>query len=338
MPKLTNIPHLGKAVQDALALGAPDIDTDNLPSMSDLNADNLTDLVHLIDSKCPNPRQKFLMDKLVQHLHDYVRETQLTTEEWMTAIKFLTATGQICTDLRQEFILLSDVLGVSALVDVVNHPKPKGATESTVLGPFFVEETREINNGDTIASEGKGAYMLVKGSVKNLRGEPIPNCLIETWETDNDGFYDTQYAEYDVDCRGRLRTDAKGEYVFRAVLPVAYPIPNDGPVGKWLRSMNRHVFRPAHLHMMLQAQGYEELVTSLYFKGDVFLTSDAVFGVKGSLVKEPTVVTDEAEAKKYGFKSAPFNLVEQDFVLLTEDEAKAEMAKARKERGVDVPA
>jgi protocatechuate 3,4-dioxygenase beta subunit len=129
--------------------------------------------------------------------------------------------------------------------------------------------------------------MLVKGSVKNLRGEPIPNCLIETWETDNDGFYDTQYAEYDVDCRGRLRTDAKGEYVFRAVLPVAYPIPNDGPVGKWLRSMNRHVFRPAHLHMMLQAQGYEELVTSLYFKGDVFLTSDAVFGVKGSLVKEP---------------------------------------------------
>ncbi|TXT06164.1 hypothetical protein VHUM_03637 [Vanrija humicola] len=337
MPLITKLPHLGKAVMDALARGAPDVDTDNLPNVTDVTADNLTEVVKIINSQCPDPRLKFLMERLVEHLHDFVRETQLTTEEWMTAIQFLTKTGQICSDKRQEFILLSDVFGVSSLVDVVNNPKDKdvtGATESTVLGPFFIEETREIQNGEAIASDDKGEPMLIRGTVRNTKGEPISNALLETWETDHDGYYDTQYETYEVDCRGRLRTDAEGKYLFRAILPVAYPIPNDGTVGGYLRKMNRHVFRPAHLHLMLLADGYEDLTSCLYFKGDVFLNSDAVFGVKSSLVVEPKIIEDEAEAKKFGFKKAPFHLVEHDFVLLTEQEAKDIKAKARKDRGI----
>lgn len=237
----------------------------------------------------------------------------------------------MCTDIRQEFILLSDIFGVSALVDTLNHPKPEGATESTVLGPFFVEDAKTIQSGDSIASDGKGEYMLVTGRVTDLQGNPVKRCLIETWETDEEGYYDTQYGEFEQDCRGRLYTDDDGKYTFRAVLPVAYPIPNDGPVGKLLRSMGRHVFRPSHLHMMFQAPGMEELITSLYFKGDIFLTSDAVFGVKTSLVTEPRKVEDDAEAKKYGFKQAPYWHLDRDFVLITTEEAKAELKKTQDE-------
>lgn len=242
----------------------------------------------------------------------------------------------MCTDLRQEFILLSDVFGVSALVDTLNHPKPEGATEATVLGPFFVEDAREIQNGESIASDDKGEPMIVKGRILDMEGKPIPNCLIETWETDNDGYYDTQYGEYDQDCRGRLRSDKDGNYAFRCVHPVAYPIPNDGPVGKMLRSMNRHVFRPAHLHMMFQAKGYEELITSLYFKGDIFLTSDAVFGVKSSLIVAPKEIKDEEAAKKYGFKKAPFWEVERDFILITEEQAQVELKKTKEAAAKEV--
>lgn len=155
-------------------------------------------------------------------------------------------------------------------------------------------------------------------------------------DQDEEGYYDTQYSDFAQDCRGRLYTDAEGNYAFRCVVPVAYPIPNDGPVGKLLRSMNRHVFRPAHLHMMFQKEGMEELITSLYFKGDIFLTSDAVFGVKSSLIEDPKKITDDAEAKKYGFKHGPFQLVERDFVLITTEEAKAQIAKERKERAQEL--
>lgn len=164
--------------------------------------------------------------------------------------------------------------------------------------------------------------MLVKGRITDTAGRGVGGCLIETWETDEDGFYDTQYAEYAQDCRGRLRTDADGYYAFRCVKPVAYPIPNDGPVGQLLRSMGRHVFRPSHLHMMFQARGFVELITSLYFKGDIFITSDAVFGVKSSLITDPRKVSDAAEAHRYGFKSDEFWLLEKDFVLVTADENK----------------
>lgn len=151
-------------------------------------------------------------------------------------------------------------------------------------------------------------------------------------DKDEEGFYDTQYSEFAQDCRGRLYSDADGKYSFRCVVPVAYPIPNDGPVGKLLRSMNRHVFRPAHLHMMFQKEGMEELITALYFKGDIFLTSDAVFGVKSSLIEDPKLITDDAEAQKLGFKNGPVQLVERDFVLITTEEAKNQIAKERNAR------
>ncbi|GFZ47217.1 hypothetical protein JCM24511_04960 [Saitozyma sp. JCM 24511] len=295
MPKLSELAHLGKAVKDALSRGAPDIEISSLPKSLDLSPDKVTETVIAINANTPNPRQKYVNDALVRHLHAFVREVSLTTDEWMSAIEFLTITGQTCTSRRQEFILLSDIFGVSALVDIINHPKPAGATESTVLGPFFVEDSK--------------------------MGRGVPDCLIDTWETDHEGYYDTQYDNYEADCRGRLLTDSNGSFAFRAIKPVAYPIPNDGPVGQLLRSMNRHVFRPAHLHLKLVAEGFDQLITTLYFKGDTFLTSDAVFGVKSSLIEDPVLIDDAKESRKHGFKRPSFLLVERDFVLLTSDEA-----------------
>jgi protocatechuate 3,4-dioxygenase beta subunit len=340
MPKVSDVPHLGKAIKDAIERGAPDVDLNDLPNLTDMSADKLTENVLAINAGCQNPRQKFVLEALVRHMHAFVKEVGLTPEEWMTGLEFLTKTGQMCSDIRQEFILLSDVFGVSALVDTLNHPKPEGATEATVLGPFWVEDARVVENGEAIAGEDKGEPMLVKGRILDTEGKPVPNCLIETWETDEDGYYDTQYSAngYVQDCRGRLYSDKDGNYAFRCVMPVPYPIPNDGPVGKLLRSMNRHVFRPAHLHMMFECEGYEKLVTALYFKGDIFLSSDAVFGVKSSLVEDPKKVTDAAEARKAGFKKDEFFLCERDFVLITTEQAAQELEKAKAKAKAEVKA
>ncbi|BGP06685.1 hypothetical protein NBRC10512_004763 [Rhodotorula toruloides] len=323
--------EVGKAVAEAIKNGAPSIDPALLPRLRDLGPLNITENVHAINSMCPNPRQKFVFEKLVTHLHDFTREVSLTTEEWMLAIEFLTATGKICSDIRQEFILLSDILGLSCLVDSMNHPSMPPATEGTVLGPFFTQDAADLKAGESIASEGKGEYMWCEGRVLDTQGNPVPNCTIETWETDNEGLYDTQYEGRTVaDCRGRLKSDANGYYSYRAVLPTPYPIPNDGPVGRLLKTLNRHVFRPAHLHTMLVAKGYETLITALYFKGDQFLESDAVFGVKSSLVVEPKLVTDETKAKALGFKHGPYWHLEKDYVLLTLKQADEQKRKSLK--------
>ncbi|KAF8577937.1 aromatic compound dioxygenase [Ramaria rubella] len=271
----------------------------------------------------PNPRQKFIFQNLTRHLHQFVKETDITTDEWMTAIQFLTATGQKCTDIRQEFILLSDVFGVSALVDAINNPTIDKATESSVLGPFFTEDAADIPAGESIASEGKGDYMYVQGRVFDTQGRPIPNAKIETWETDENGFYDTQYIGREKpDCRGRLKTDAEGKYQYRAVVPVSYPIPGDGPVGKMLGTLHRHNNRPGHLHLMVEAEGYRKLVTALYPEGDKYITSDTVFGVKKSLVVSLKTIDSDEEAKKRGFpRGGSFKLLEKDLVLATEEEA-----------------
>ncbi|KAJ6621463.1 intradiol ring-cleavage dioxygenase [Mycena sp. CBHHK59/15] len=323
-------PHTTEAALNARKLAIQHgIDLSKLPKIIDMSADSITENVIAMNSNCQDERMKFVFKSLVTHLHDFVRETSITTEEWMTALEFLTATGQMCTDIRQEFILLSDALGVSALVDSINNAKPPGATEATVLGPFFTTDALEFENGDTIASEGKGDYMWVEGKVLDTKGNPIPGCLIDTWETDGHGLYDTQYSERGgPDCRGRLRTKEDGSFFFRAVVPIAYSIPSDGPVGKMLNTLDRHVFRPAHLHMMLEAPGFEKLVTALYFKGDPYLTSDAVFGVKSSLVCEPTIETDVEVTRARGFKDAKTHKVlKRDFVLATMEEG----AEARKQ-------
>ncbi|KAJ7261893.1 intradiol ring-cleavage dioxygenase [Mycena rebaudengoi] len=304
------------------------IDLSKLPQILDMSADSITDNVHAINSNCPDERMKFVFKNLINHLHDFVRETSVTTEEWMTAVEFLTQTGQKCTDVRQEFILLSDTLGVSSLVESINNAKPPGATEATVLGPFFTTDALDFKNGESIASEGKGEYMWVEGKVLDTKGNPIPGCVIDTWETDGSGLYDNQYEERGgPDCRGRLRTTEDGSYFFRAIVPIAYPIPSDGPVGGMVKALGRHTFRPAHLHMMLQAPGFEKLVTALYLKGDPYLTSDAVFGVKSSLIVETATESDIQVTRARGFKDAKTHeVLKFDFVLATLEEG----AEARK--------
>jgi len=306
------------------------IDLSKLPQNMDMTAESITANVHAINANCQDDRMKFIFKSLINHMHDFVRETSLTTEEWMTAINFLTETGKMCSDIRQEFILLSDTLGVSTLVDSINSAKPPGATEATVLGPFYTEDAHEIGKGDSIASEGKGDYMFVEGVVTDLRGNPIPNVTIDTWETDGNGQYDTQYeSREEPDCRGRLHSAEDGSYAFRAVMPVSYPIPNDGTVGRMISKLGRHVFRPAHLHIRINAPGYEELITALYFKGDPYLVSDAVFGVKSSLIVEPKVINDLSISKARGFKEPkPHVYLKQDFVLATVDECVESRRKA----------
>ncbi|TFK41773.1 Intradiol ring-cleavage dioxygenase [Crucibulum laeve] len=217
------------------------------------------------------------------------------------------------------------------LVDSINNAKPPGVTESTVLGPFFTADAHEFQNGESIASEGKGDYLYVEGRILNTAGEPIANAIIDTWETDGHGLYDTQYTNrLEPDCRGRLHSAADGTYSFRAVVPVPYPIPDDGPVGVLVRSLGRHMYRPAHLHMMIEAPGYEKLTTALYFNGDPYLTTDAVFGVKQSLIVDTQLITDTEVTKARGFPEAKAHaLLQRDFILATPAEAEG-ARKAKK--------
>ncbi|KAI0077354.1 aromatic compound dioxygenase [Panus rudis PR-1116 ss-1] len=326
----TEAPPVFKAESNGIK--PPDFDLP-FPDKPEIITSNLLKLFDLT----PDPRVRFVMKNLVTHLHQFVMETSITTEEWEKTIKFLTEVGQICTPIRQEFILLSDVLGVSALVDAINNPPVRGATESSVLGPFFTEDAPDaceiVEQGGSIASEGKGKYMYVEGRVLSTDGTPVPDAVIETWETDESGFYDTQYADRDhADCRGRLRTDKDGKFGYRAVVPVSYPIPGDGPVGKLLTNIGRHNLRPNHLHMMVEKPGFRKLVTSLYPEGDEWLSTDAVFGVKKGLVVKLEEITDEEEAKKRGFKHGPFKLLKKDIVIVPEAEAKAAFEAAAKER------
>ncbi len=232
----------------------------------------------------PDPRLKAVMGSLVKHLHSFVREVKPTPAEWQAGIDFLTETGHWCKDGRQEFILMSDTLGVSVLVDFLSYGKEAGATESTVFGPFFVKDAPEMPLGANIAKSGTpGEPCTVTGSVKGLDGKPVAGAVVDVWETGGDGFYDVQKGE-GTNLRARFRTDSHGRFDFKCVLPVSYPVPHDGPVGRMLTATERHPMRPAHLHTMFSAPGFETLVTHLFVRGDKYLDSDAVFGVKDSLV------------------------------------------------------
>ena len=234
------------------------------------------------------PRFKEIMTVLIRHLHAAVKEIEPTQEEWFQAIQFLTATGHMCDDWRQEFILLSDVMGVSMLVDAINNRKPSGASESTVLGPFHVANAPELELGSNICLDQKGEPMLVKGRVLDTEGAPIANAKVDVWQANDEGFYDVQQKGHqpDFNLRGVFRTDDKGRYWFNAVRPKFYPIPDDGPVGKMLVRMGRHPFRPAHLHYIVEAEGFETLTTHTFDPDDPYIHSDAVFGVKESLIAQ----------------------------------------------------
>jgi len=232
------------------------------------------------------PRLSQIMQSLVTHLHAFIKDVEPTTQEWEAAIDFLTKTGQLCSDTRQEFILLSDVLGVSMLVDAINHRRPDGATENTVFGPFHVDGAPELAMGDTISLDGKGESCLFEGRVLDLDGTPIAGAVVDVWSDNADGFYDVQQPDIQPlwNNRGLFRTGPDGRYWFRGVKPVSYPIPDDGPVGHMLEQVERHPWRPAHMHFLVRAEGFETITTHIFVAGDPYLESDAVFGVKRSLI------------------------------------------------------
>src|SRR5690625_4911112 len=247
--------------------------------------ESLTDTVLASFDGCENPRLKEVMQSLVSHLHAFVRDVRLTEEEWNTAIEFLTDVGHITDDKRQEFILLSDVLGVSMQTINVNNATYKDATEATVFGPFFVEDATEIPIGGDIAGGAPGQPCWVEGTVKDTNGNPVPNARIEVWEADDDGFYDVQYTDGRVSGRAHLYSDENGNYNFWGLTPTPYPIPYDGPVGKMLDATGRSPMRASHLHFMVTAENLRTLVTHIFVDGDELLQSDTVFGVKESLIK-----------------------------------------------------
>ncbi|GAA3949943.1 dioxygenase [Gordonia caeni] len=235
---------------------------------------------------CEDPRLKFLMQELVAHLHAFVRSTRLTEAEWNTAIEFLTEVGHITDDRRQEFILLSDVLGLSMQTINVNNEAYEDATEATVFGPFFVDDAPRIELGGDVAGGAAGQPCWVEGTVRDTDGRPVPNARIEVWEADDDGFYDVQYDDDRVCGRAHLYSDEDGGYRFWCLTPTPYPIPHDGPVGRMLAATGRSPMRASHLHFMVSAPELRTLVTHIFVSGDELLASDTVFGVKKSLVKD----------------------------------------------------
>jgi hydroxyquinol 1,2-dioxygenase len=253
--------------------------------MRDFDEYNITDAVIASLAQTKDARLKTVMTSLVRHLHDFVRDVDLSFDEWNHAIDFLTRTGHMCSDKRQEFILLSDTLGVSMLVDAINHRMPKGATETTVLGPFFVASRPDEPPGADISHGLEGEKLLVEGSVTSPDGTPLVGATVDVWQADDDGYYDVQRPELQSSLlRARFRTDAEGRFFFRSIMPAFYPIPDDGPVGEMLGALGRHPNRPAHIHFMIAADGYETLITHIFNAESPYLDSDAVFGVKNSLI------------------------------------------------------
>lgn len=263
-----------------------------------------------------NPRLKQVMAVLVKHLHAAVKEIEPTHEEWFSAIRFLTETGQMCNEWRQEYILLSDILGVSMLVDAINHRRPSGATPNTILGPFYVENAPQYENGANICLDGKGEPLIVAGRVTDIAGNAIPGAKLEVWQTNDDGFYDVQQkgVQPESNLRGVFTSDETGAYSFRSVKPRHYPIPSDGPVGKLLGAMGRHPNRAAHLHFIVTAPGYEPVITHIFTPDCPYLPEDAVFGVKRDLIADFRKI-DDAQAARHAGLDAPFWSVTWDFTL-----------------------
>lgn len=261
-------------------------------------------------------RLRQVMDVITRHLHAAVKEIEPTQDEWFKAIQFLTATGHKCDDWRQEFILLSDVLGVSMLVDAINSRRPDGASENTVLGPFHVADAPEYPMGTNICLDAKGEDMVVRGRVLDVEGVPLSGVKIDVWQANDEGFYDVQQKGHqpEFNLRGVFRTGADGSYWFKAVKPKFYPIPADGPVGQLLHDLGRHPFRPAHLHYILSKDGYDEVTTHIFDPDDPYINNDAVFGVKESLIAEFVRVEDPARSAEVGL-DGPYWDVEYDFVL-----------------------
>ncbi|WP_431324286.1 intradiol ring-cleavage dioxygenase [Rhizobium sp. YTU87027] len=278
--------------------------------------ENSVEVVTSRNAGASSERLKQVMEVFTRKLHEAVKELEPTQEEWMDTIQFLTRTGHMCNEWRQEFILLSDVLGVSMLVDAINNRKPSGASESTVLGPFHVADAPELPMGANICLDQKGEDMVIGGLILDTDGRPIKDAVIDVWQANDEGFYDVQQkgVQPDFNLRGVFRTGADGRYWFRAIKPKYYPIPDDGPVGQMLKALGRHPYRPAHLHYIIKADGFETLTTHIFDPDDPYIHSDAVFGVKESLLAKFELADDPAGARDMGFEGKYWK-VEHDFVL-----------------------
>lgn len=257
--------------------------------MKTVTIENITDIVINAMAEETNPRAKEVLASFIRHMHDFVRETRLTHEEWLIGIGYMTKAAELTDDKRNEFILLSDIFGLETLVDAISHDAEENETESAVLGPFFREGSPILPAGATISMRGDtdGPSALVEGQISNTLGEPVSGAIIHVWETGPEGLYEQQDPNQpDMNLRGRFKTDENGRYAFRGVRPVSYPIPYDGPTGDLLQVMGRHPYRPAHIHMVVEAPGYRKLISQLYDSTDEYLESDSVFSVKGSLIIE----------------------------------------------------
>ncbi|AVS86118.1 hydroxyquinol 1,2-dioxygenase [Paracidovorax avenae] len=283
--------------------------------MIDIDEWTITQAVLKAQAATQDARLRRVLDALVRHLHDFAREVELTEAEWAQGIDFLTRVGHITDDRRQEFILLSDVLGLSTLVTAQNNRRPDGCTEATVFGPFYVPDAPVVRNGDDIAHGAHGQPCFVSGTVRGIGGEPVAGATIDVWQSDEDGTYDVQRPGLDhAEGRARLASEADGRYHFRSILAVPYPIPHDGPVGQLLERTGRHPWRPAHLHFMIQAPGYETLITHVFREGGEYLESDAVFGVRSSLVAD-WKPHDPGTAPDGTRLDTPFHTLDYAFVL-----------------------
>lgn len=289
-------------------------------AFKDLTIDNITSNTIRISSCGSSPRLTFLISRLVTHLHDFARESRLSTEEWMAGIEYLTEVGKMCSSSRQEFILLSDILGLSLLVDSIAHPRSPPATEGSVLGPFHTHDHPLLGSGDSLSYDAAGTTCLVLCSVGDANGNGISDVEVDIWETDSTGHYDVQYDNIRTDGRGVMHSDREGKFWFKGIVPVSYPIPDDGPVGKLLGLLGRHPWRPAHMHFWMRKKGWDSLVTALYISSDPYITSDAVFGVKSSLCISP-VPASRSLAQKYSVEEGT-PVIQYDFVLVREEEAR----------------
>lgn len=274
--------------------------------MRNLDQHTITEAVLARQARTPDSRLKQIMDLLVKHLHAFAREARLSEAEWFDGIDFLTRCGHITDDKRQEFILLSDVLGLSTLTVAQNNDKPEGCTEATVFGPFHVQGAPHYPLGADISNGARGVPCVVRGTVRGIGGEPVPSAELDVWQSDEDGLYDVQHSGVaHAQARGILTADAAGHFHFRSILAVPYAIPHDGPVGRLLNATGRHPWRPAHLHFMIKAEGYETLITHVFRSDDAYLDSDAVFGVRQSLIADWIQQSDGSYIVEYDFVLNP---------------------------------
>jgi catechol 1,2-dioxygenase len=285
-----------------------------------LDPASLTDAVLARHANAPNPRLKTIMTSLVTHLHAFAREVALTEQEWSEGIAFLTRCGHLTDDQRQEFILLSDVLGMSMLTETISNRKFGVATESTVLGPFHVVESPVRSLGDNIDLVGTGTPCVITGRVVSVDGSRIPGATIDVWQANDQGFYDVQQPDVQprTNGRGLFTADANGEFWFRTVVPSYYPIPTDGPVGELLIATGRHAFRPAHIHFIVNAPGHRPLTTHMFVAGSKYIESDTVFAVKKSLVADFEEVTDPALAEEWKVGKVPFRHADFEIIMQPE--------------------